>query len=178
MRDFWWRGVAVQSVFRTLVKTTLLCVLCGAVTVLHQHRLLPFPAAMAIIFVCSVVVIYWTAQVFSRSPDMPRYIIKLDDHYLEWSTIVDAPVTYGMTLEQFKHYYKDEYGAEGMRRLGERLQRVDDHGCSAFGETLDALLAFNRAGVGETCLTKEQIIDHFVHRRGNQPVGTREEEKL
>jgi len=28
---------------------------------------------------------------------MPRYIIKLEDYYLEWSTVVDAPVTFGAT---------------------------------------------------------------------------------
>ena len=63
-----------------------------------------------------------------------RYIIKLStprgDRYLEWSTIVDAPVTYGMPLDEFTAYYRDQYGAEGMRALPERMARVEAKGTS------------------------------------------------
>ena len=74
------------------------------------------------------------------APDGPRY--------LEWSTIVDAPVTYGMTLAEFRRHYRREYGASGMRELPERLAFVEN----------------NRAGAGETCLTLAQIVDHYCVR--------------
>lgn len=62
---------------------------------------------------------------------MPKFIVKIAGKYLEWSTIVDAPSTYGMTLEQFKAYYRDEYGRLSMRELEERLARVEVTGTSS-----------------------------------------------
>lgn len=57
---------------------------------------------------------------------MGRYILKIKDHYLEWSTVVDAPVTFGMLLPEFKEYYRDEYGRDGYRELKHRLERVEE----------------------------------------------------
>ncbi len=96
---------------------------------------------------------------------MPRYIVKLEDRYFEWSTVVDAPVTYPMTLEQFEAYYREEYGRVGMEQLPERLERVERQGTSARGyETpgrscVEGLLACNRAGPRETCLTLDELRD-------------------
>lgn len=62
---------------------------------------------------------------------MARFIIKLTDdkqeHYLEYSTIVDKPITYGMNLQSFIEYYKNEYGDSD---LYERLKRVELNGSS------------------------------------------------
>jgi len=92
---------------------------------------------------------------------MPRFIIKLDgeigERYLEWSTIVDRPVTYGMPLEEFKEYYRDEYGKQGMWNLDERMKRVESKGTSELDDDLDGTLKHNRAGPDETFLTKEEI---------------------
>jgi len=96
---------------------------------------------------------------------LPRYIVKINpttdpdgDRYLEWSTVVDAPVTYGMTLDEFKDYYRSEYGADGMRRLPERLERVEKKGLSAIDySNLNELLVANRAGPNETYLTTKEI---------------------
>lgn len=63
---------------------------------------------------------------------MPRYIVKIAGKYLEWSTVVDAHVTYPMTLDEFREYYKERYGTEGMRDLGDRLGRVETRGTSSF----------------------------------------------
>lgn len=99
---------------------------------------------------------------------MPRYIVKLvdkkenKDYYMEWSTVVDAPVTYGMGLEEFKAYYKDEYGKQGMDGLDERLTRVNEKGTSAMMyDSAEDLIEFNRAGKDGTCLTFEQIIAEY-----------------
>jgi hypothetical protein len=96
---------------------------------------------------------------------MPRYIIKLTDndkdYYLLWSTIVDAPVTHGMSLEDFKIAYEQEYGRSGMSDLSQRLERVEQTGSSEYMGNLESLLGHNRAGENESCLTKEEIIKKY-----------------
>ena len=100
---------------------------------------------------------------------MGRYIIKLSDKrenfYLEWSTIIDAPTTYGMSLEEFKEYYKEQYGNEGMQELPTRLERVERTGCSGHDATLDDLLSCNRAGNKEGRISKKEIIKRYCLER-------------
>lgn len=78
---------------------------------------------------------------------MPRYIIKLNDYYFEWSSIVDAPVTFGMKLEDFKEYYQEAYGIERMRDLDYRLERIEMFGTSSVTPTTPwDMIKGNRAG--------------------------------
>ncbi len=112
---------------------------------------------------------------------MPRYIIKMekdgDERYLEWSTIVDAPVTYGMTYDEFLEYYRDEYGAHAMDDLlGEhgRMRRVQAHGTSArMDDSVLQTIAHNRAGEKETELDFDGIWERYVAGR---PAGEQEED--
>lgn len=91
---------------------------------------------------------------------MPRYIVKLADKYLEWSTVVDAPVTLGMSREAFQAYYLNLYGTKAKAELEERLERVDKKGLSARnGWTIEDLIRSNRAGPHETRMTEEEIIE-------------------
>lgn len=97
---------------------------------------------------------------------MPRMIIKLSegkrDWYLEYSTVVDAPINYGMSLEEFKEYYQEEYGKSSMGELEKRLMRVEEKGSSSMiHKGLNDTIDYNRAGKGETCLSKEQMIEHY-----------------
>lgn len=99
---------------------------------------------------------------------MPKYILKIDTKpepkYLEWSTIVDAPTTYGVTLDEFKYYYLKRYGTEGFKDLQERLDRADKTGSScAYGTTLEDTISGNRAGPNETELSLEQIIETYCN---------------
>lgn len=106
---------------------------------------------------------------------MPRYICKIHDQgndwYLEWEidleTGVHAPVTPGMTLDDFKRYYSNRYGPRRLLpgELDKRLERVDAKGTSAFDYTLDELIASNRAGKDGTRLTREQIVDWYIRHR-------------
>jgi len=97
-----------------------------------------------------------------------KYIVKLGEHYLEWSTISDAPTTFGMTLGEFQEYYQDEYGNEGMYGLPRRMERVAEQGHSCLlPYTLDELLERNRAGSNETELTKEEIVQAFCIQKVN-----------
>lgn len=93
---------------------------------------------------------------------MGRFIVKLGGKYLEWSTVVDAPVTSGMTFEEFKEYYREEYGRKSMGDLARRLERVERTGTSAFeDESVDDTIAGNRAGDRGQELTKEEIIAQY-----------------
>lgn len=104
---------------------------------------------------------------------MPRIICKLThnnkDYYLEWSTIVDAPRTYGMSLEEFKAYYRDEYGRSAMMiDFPEQMKQVEKTGISARGyANVDELISCNRAGDRETELTKEEIIQKYCVNRSS-----------
>jgi hypothetical protein len=105
---------------------------------------------------------------------MPRFIIKLHDekfnkdYYLEWSTVCDAPITYGCSLEEFEEYYRAEYGRVGYSDLEERLKRVEEKGISAHPpyDDLQSLFEYNRAGDGETHLDKEGLLEKYCR---NQP---------
>lgn len=105
---------------------------------------------------------------------MGRTIIKLSDGktdwYLEWSGISDAPRTYGMTLDEFRAYYREEYGRDGFWDFDERMARVAAKGTSSLdSDDLASVVGFNRAGAGETCLTVAQLIDSYCVRRDEKP---------
>jgi len=89
---------------------------------------------------------------------MGRCIVKLKDVYFEWSSVVDAPVTYGMKKEDFIDYYREEYGRSGMEELLKRLERVEKSGTSLLTQvSAEELLTFNRAGEKESCLSLDEI---------------------
>jgi len=87
------------------------------------------------------------------------FLVKLpcdgEDYYLEWSSIMDASNTVGMTLEELEVYYKDEYGKAGLRELPHHLKRA-----SAMVERL----IYNRAGVGGSQLTLDEIADKYIRQ--------------
>jgi hypothetical protein len=73
-----------------------------------------------------------------------------------------------MKLDEFREYYRDQYGAHGMDDLGSRLDRAIAKGTSSHmdssGESL--MGGFNRAGYRETHLTIPEIIQIYcVERR-------------
>lgn len=96
---------------------------------------------------------------------MGRFLIRLDGdegpRYLEWSTIVDAPVTFGMTREELATHYRDEYGRAGSRDFEERMRRVDEKGTSAYDYTVADHISGNRAGPDETELTAEELYQAY-----------------
>jgi hypothetical protein len=97
---------------------------------------------------------------------MGRGLIKLDKWYLEWSTIVDAPVTYGMSKEETYNFYKEKYGNTGLRDFERDIEECDKRGtCYRDGYTLDNILSCNRAGPKETEYTKEEIIEHYCIKK-------------
>jgi len=93
---------------------------------------------------------------------MGRGIIKIKDRYFEWSTVVDAPITSGMTKNELRAYIKGESGNKGLESLEARIERCDECGTSFHGETLEGMLALNHAGEeGETELTANEIYEEY-----------------
>ena len=92
---------------------------------------------------------------------MGRGLIKIKDLYFEWSTVVDAPVSGGMTLDQLTEYTRFRQGQDGVDELPNRLKRIEQTGTSFYDDTLADLLACNRAGAGESHLSAEEIYQKF-----------------
>jgi hypothetical protein len=92
-----------------------------------------------------------------------RFIIKLEDRYLEWSTVCDAPVSTAMTREEFLAHYRNEYGQSGMVGLPERMARVEAKGTSCLtDDSVADTVRFNRAGPEERCLTMDELVAAYV----------------
>ena len=90
-------------------------------------------------------------------------ILKLEGKYLVWSSIVDAPITYGMTLDELREYWREEYGRSGKDDLERILPRVESHGFSSpryssFADVIEG----NRAGENESELTLDEIVEKYV----------------
>ena len=103
---------------------------------------------------------------------MPHYIIKHtlpdgEDRYLCWSTIVDAPITYGVTRDELRGFWFARWGVAGALDFDRRVAAGGDP------ETLEYIWSVNRAGADETRISVAQIVDFYIVRRGEgeRPVG-------
>ncbi len=93
---------------------------------------------------------------------MGHFILKLKSWYFNWSSVVDAPITNRMTLEELTSYIRFQYGEQGARELHTRLERVEQKGTSAHTyESAEEVISANRAGENETELTMDEIIDQY-----------------
>lgn len=93
---------------------------------------------------------------------MGQFIVKLKEHYLIWSSIVDAPITKGMDLKQLKRWIRSRYGSDGVGELPARLGRVEKKGTSAMQDdsAVDTIW-LNRAGPDEKPMTVAGIYHHY-----------------
>lgn len=109
---------------------------------------------------------------------MSRTIIKIKDYYLEWSSIVDAPVTFGMKRDEFEAYHLAEYGRNGHQNFEQRMAMVDQHGSSSmYNHSAKDVISINRAGEDEAELTLDEIYRAYCLREsiGNWAVPTSDE---
>ena len=84
---------------------------------------------------------------------MGRAVVKLaEDEYVEWSTVVDAPVTSALEREAAAA----AWGAD-------RVQRADVYGTSFMNRVVSTedMLSCNRAGPGESELTLQEIREKY-----------------
>lgn len=89
---------------------------------------------------------------------MGRTVIKIKDYYLVYSSICDAPITEGLTLDKLVEWYKDEYGKRGLNYIKSRLDTINATGTSSLDEEEDinSVILCNRAGPNECKLTLEE----------------------
>lgn len=111
---------------------------------------------------------------------MGQCIVKLEKEgheprYLIWSSICDAPYTYGMELEEFTSFYREEYGRSDFKQnFDARMKRVEEKGTSSMiDRSAAAVMRTNRAGPNETELTLDEIWIKYVDER---PSDSDEEE--
>ncbi len=110
---------------------------------------------------------------------MPRIVCKFatpeGERYLIWSTVVDAPITFGLPLDEFEDYIRETQDQEDARYFRDVLLPRLEHNTttSQMEPTVEELVTFNRAGIDQTTLTLEQIVDFFCIRcgHGDQPAG-------
>lgn len=93
---------------------------------------------------------------------MGRCIVKIKDRYFLWSTVVDAPISYGMDKHDIKMFLLRSINYITAEIIDISLERADENGCSFPQESLEEILMCNRAGDDETELTAEEIYDKYV----------------
>ena len=89
------------------------------------------------------------------------------DYYLVWSTIVDAFITYGMSLEEFTEWMREEEGRRYMEMdHNRRMEKVEMFGTSsAFNKSPEELISLNHCGPKQQRITMEGIIYDLITRR-------------
>jgi hypothetical protein len=92
---------------------------------------------------------------------MGKCIIKLEDKYMQWTTVSDSPASLLLPEPLFRRWYFSEYGNSSYMDYRLAMQRVEEHGCSAYGETPDSVIKNNRAGKGEKKLTRKQLVEAY-----------------
>ena len=105
---------------------------------------------------------------------MGRLICKIPhegkDYYLIWSTVVDSFVTYGLPLDEFTEWMREEEGRRYMEfDHANRMERVEAKGTSSrMDNSVEEVVTCNRCGPGETRISMEGIIYQFITRRGQK----------
>lgn len=108
---------------------------------------------------------------------MGRSICKIPhggkDYYLIWSTVVDSFVTFGMELEEFTAWMREEEGNRYMEATHPaRMERVEKYGTSSrMDNSVEEVIGCNRCGPGEERLSMEGIIYLFITMRGKEVDG-------
>ena len=98
---------------------------------------------------------------------MGRSILKVrsekgNDFYLIWSSVVDAPTYYGMSLKGLKKHYRDAHGYLNYKDILNSLERVNQKGVSCrMHSSVEDFVEHNRAGDKEECLSLGEIIEKY-----------------
>lgn len=100
---------------------------------------------------------------------MPRLCIKIHDekfnkdYYLEWSSVVDSFITHGMSKEEYREYFINEYGNQYADQIDSYIERIEKTGSSSRTgfATLYSILKFNCCGENDETLTLEEILDQY-----------------
>jgi hypothetical protein len=84
------------------------------------------------------------------------------EHFMLWSTVVDAPTSLLMPRDAFVRCYQERIG-DTPREISKRLDRASRQGTSWLNSLESAADAIdgNRAGPGESELTLEEIVTQY-----------------
>ena len=101
---------------------------------------------------------------------MPRFLIKLNagdrDWYLVWSTVVDAPVSMGLSFDEAEIDVHQRYGDAGRNWWPTAANLLKEKGVSTRGyECSIDVIKYNRAGAGESCLSPDEIVKVYCLRQ-------------
>ncbi len=92
---------------------------------------------------------------------MPHYTLKLgEDQYLEWSTIVDAPITNILSRKEIISFLKTRYPDKEVL-INKRLNLVDEVGTSIENYSVEQIIKYNRAGEDEKSISLEEIKQRY-----------------
>mgnify|MGYP001128230156 CR=1 FL=1 len=97
---------------------------------------------------------------------MSKAIIKLtdkqtnNDYYLIWSTIVDAPVSYGMSYDKCVKLFIKDFTDLELLHLSNYLTKLKETGSTA-NLSIEELLEFNKAGANGEKLSSDEIIQDY-----------------
>lgn len=99
---------------------------------------------------------------------MGQAIIKIKDRYFLYSTIVDAPITPGLTKEEMRRYMLGEAAAEAKLHFEASMRAVEEkghsfRGCKNNASVADVVIC-NCAGPDDSTLTLEEIYEQYTHR--------------
>lgn len=93
---------------------------------------------------------------------MGKCIIKLDDKFMHWSSVTDAPESPLLAESLFQNYWYAEYGRSGWVDYANMIEEARKKGCSARGYTVNEIINSNHAGTNGRKMTKEQIIKAYT----------------
>lgn len=77
---------------------------------------------------------------------MGRCIAKLNDLYFQWSSVVDAPKTYGLTRDELKQYFIEEAAERAGNDFDEMADKAEANQTSWSNYTIANLVEGNRIG--------------------------------
>lgn len=100
---------------------------------------------------------------------MPKYIIKLKDKYLEWSSVTDSPTTRGLPRNEMISYLWRQGIREIEEEIRSRLERTDKYGSSMIPpESAEDVITCNQLGYNGTELTAEEIYERYCNDVSNE----------
>ena len=91
---------------------------------------------------------------------MSRATIRIGDYYLGYSTVQDAPVEYGLKLEDYRKWYAVEYGRAGISSFNMDVVLADRGGERRARD----ILSCNRSGKNSRKLSFDNIYRAYCLR--------------
>lgn len=102
---------------------------------------------------------------------MGKVIFKVTDdgqqHFLVWSSVVDAPVTFACTADEIVELWVEEAkerATEEAQRMIEQARITGSSSRTGFYSLADVVGA-NRAGPNESALAEDEIVEFYVRRK-------------